>query len=198
MARFFSISLRMWNWLLLVANVESITIYCYHQTDCDGLTFTTADDIRARGYKSLYSEPSPQQSHSSNRYCRGAMSCAETSYISVDALWCYGYGSCANIQLIEVNTEIHADGANSMMHSTVSLLSSVSSFYCTGYQACAHSHINIDDGAGTPIVYGLGALSLYNSSINVLQGELTLQLFGYYAGYEAVLHCRDGTTCNID
>eukprot|EP01083_Nonionella_stella_P219992 787516_1 len=147
MTRFFSISLRMWNWLLLVANVESITIYCYHQTDCDGLTFNAADSIYADGYKSLYSEPSPQQSHSLYRWCRGAMSCAETSYISVDALWCYGYGSCANIQLLEVNTLVYARGANSMMHSTVSLLSPVPLFYCSGYQACAHSEINIDDGS---------------------------------------------------
>eukprot|EP01083_Nonionella_stella_P135595 412492_1 len=140
MARFFSISLRMWNWLLLVANVESIAIYCYHQTDCDGLTFNAADSIYADGYKSLYSEPSPQQSHSLYRYCTGAMSCTETSYIRVMGMdmRCYGYGSCANIQLIEVNTEIHADGANSMMHSTVNLLSPVSSFSCSGYQACAH------------------------------------------------------------
>eukprot|EP01083_Nonionella_stella_P130368 395636_1 len=187
------------SYLLLVANVESATIGCYNQTDCDGLTFTTADDIWAQGYKSLYSAPSPQQSHSLNRDCVGAMSCAETSYISVDnELSCWGYGSCANIQLIEVNTKINAYGANSMMHSTVNLLSPVSSFSCSGYQACAHSEINIDDGTATPKVDGDGALSLYNSSINVLQGELTLRLRGYYAGYEAVLHCRDGTTCNID
>eukprot|EP01083_Nonionella_stella_P158937 517842_1 len=103
--------------------MESAIIECNDQTDCDPLTFTTADDIYAHGYKSLYSEPSPQQSHSLYRWCRGAMSCAETSYISVDALWCYGYGSCANIQLLEVNTLVYARGANSMMHSTVSLLS---------------------------------------------------------------------------
>eukprot|EP01083_Nonionella_stella_P258805 884163_1 len=187
------------SYFVLVSNMESATINCFNQTDCDGLTITTADGIYARGYKSLYSAPSPQQSHSLYRWCRGAMSCAETSYISVDnTLACYGYGSCANIQLIEVNTVVYARGANSMMHSTVSLLSSASYFLCYGYQACGHSEINIDDGAATPLVRGWGALSLYNSSINVLQGELTLRLFGYYAGYEAVLHCRDGTTCNID
>eukprot|EP01083_Nonionella_stella_P308230 1086590_1 len=186
------------SYLLSVANVESAFIECYDQTDCDGLTFTTADYIHAHGYKSLYSAPSPQQSRGVYRICRGAMSCAETSYISVDTLRCNGYGSCANIQLIEVNTKINAYGANSMMHSTVNLLSSLSYLWCDGYQACAHSEINIDDGTATPKVDGDGALSLYNSSINVLQGELTLRLRGYYAGYEAVLHCRDGTTCNID
>eukprot|EP01083_Nonionella_stella_P258807 884165_1 len=188
------------SYFVLVSNMESATINCFNQTDCDGLTITTADGIYARGYKSLYSAPSPQQSHSLYRYCTGAMSCTETSYIRVMGMdmRCYGYGSCANIQLIEVNTVVYARGANSMMHSTVNLLSPVSSFSCSGYQACAHSEINIDNGTATPIVDGDGALSFYNSSINVLQGELTLRLKGYYAGYEAVLHCRDGTTCNID
>eukprot|EP01084_Bolivina_argentea_P169348 293587_1 len=123
------------SYLLSVANVESAFIECYDQTDCDGLTFTTADYIHAHGYKSLYSAPSPQQSRGVYRICRGAMSCAETSYISVDTLRCNGYGSCANIQLIEVNTVVYARGANSMMHSTVNLLSPVSSFSCSGYQA---------------------------------------------------------------
>eukprot|EP01083_Nonionella_stella_P273460 927608_1 len=187
------------SYLVLVSNVESASIHCSNQTDCNELTFTTDDSINANGYKSLYSAPSPQQSHSLNRWCKGALSCAKSAYISGDDhLWCFGYGSCANIQLIEANSSIYAYGANSMMHSTTTLLSSVFSFQCRGYQSCAHSEINVDDSTATPVVEGRGALSFYNSTINVFQGELTLELYGYYAGYEAVLHCRDGTTCNID
>eukprot|EP01084_Bolivina_argentea_P288755 495663_1 len=181
-------------YLILVLNVESTNYYCVNETDCNGLTFNSNDTVNAYGYKTLYAAPA-QQSQTLSRYCDGAMSCAQTMSINTSNMYCFGYGSCSNIQSVEVHN-IYVWGSNAMMHSNLTLLSSAM-LQCYGYQSCAHSSINHNDLVSHSSVLGYAALSLYNSSINVLQGSITIELIGYYAGYNAFIHCRDGTTCNI-
>eukprot|EP01084_Bolivina_argentea_P275212 469273_1 len=183
-------------YLLMICNVSSISYYCDTATDCDGETFTSNDNVYARGYKSLFEASSPQQTNTNERICSGALSCKNSSYIRTNSLHCYGVDSCSNIGLIEVNNNINTNAANSLMYSNISLLSGAN-LRCDSHQSCSHSEININNSTAHSIIYCEGSLSLSNTTINILQGNATIHLRGYYSGFASTIYCKNGSHCNI-
>ncbi len=166
-------------------------ISCRNESQCtEDIGSERTDRVYGYGYKSLFQSPS---AITHDRYCYGALSCKETPYIDTYYLGCYGTSSCSNSgymrPIYAYGMYGDAYGANSLINTNISINGSV---YCSGDKSCAHSTISSDNELSAK-----GALSLFATTINIINGTFDAFFYGYYAGYQATINCKAGSVCNI-
>eukprot|EP01083_Nonionella_stella_P191748 709484_1 len=195
----------MFLWLLaLYASVCHVSVYgvdknCHTAFECSSrdIGSTNKDAVTGGGYKSLFQSLS---SMADVRWCTAALSCVETPYVIVtDRLLCNGAFSCSNMTYIEtngtlINSNIYSQGANALTNSNISF---TATYDCTGVKSCAHSTISCIDSTSC-VLGGHGAFSLVGSTIHGINAILTVQLYGYYAGYQTLIHCEKESICDVE
>ena len=68
-----------------------------------------------------------------------------------------------------------------------------SNVFCYSDMTCNSARINYSQR-----IEASGAYSLHEATITTQGQSLTLDLYGYYAGYNAVLNCESGDSCTIN
>eukprot|EP01084_Bolivina_argentea_P274170 467249_1 len=178
-------------YVLLFCQVNCVEYHCDTETDCSSSIFTSADNAWARGYKSLYQS---QQTITDHRLCYAALSCKQTINIDTNDISCHGYDSCSNVDSISSTNIIHGWAHSALVYSNMTI-SNAAGLACYGDQTCSHS--TISQFVGNSTLSATGALSLFNATMNVLNGVVNANFRGYYSGYQAIINCYDGTECNI-
>eukprot|EP01084_Bolivina_argentea_P311742 539636_1 len=185
--------------LILLFYPFECVIYCNNEQSCTSdIGSTLSDIIYGRGYKSLLGSPS---SLSAYRGCEGAYSCAHTLHInSSNRVGCYGTSSCINIPFIQSFYSTGAYAVNSLGNSSVSCdaTNQPAVVQCRGDRSCTDSTINSAPQKPCDIAVE-AAFSFYGATVNAFNGNnLTIDFRGYYAGYNGIIYCYNGSRCHIN
>ena len=158
----FSVSLT-----LSLCHCQFVNIYCDYPFNCSNITVKTtvhiADDIYARGYKSMWGPwTASDTTLGEDITVEGSYAAQYNQYmIARETIECYGEHSCSYINNItSVESSIYCYGAFSCIHSAMTTLGSSRRVYCYGDRSCVGAYI-----FGTPSVYGRGPFCLYNVCI---------------------------------
>ena len=163
---------------------------CNTAFECFGQTLASYNDIYAYGYKSISNST---VSKFDQIFCNGAYGCYESQQLGATSLL-FAFGGNSADSMKGINGKfIACYGSNSCHNSQIEANVFVQ---CRGDQSCAQSNINLTAPLLTPL-NGNGAYSLYNSTI-ISNGNISVDLSGYYAGYGASLYCQQDDQCIIN
>eukprot|EP01083_Nonionella_stella_P029016 79960_1 len=190
-------------WLLvcfhiLICNYGFQVIDCPEALECPAANTSTSNDmLLVKAYKSLFESEMAHSVSAETIYCWGVYSCAHIPDMNSpqNVLTCDAAFACTYTSITGYGQGlIEGFGAHSLSHSQI--VADWSRIRCIGYQSCSYSTFTKYQSSSTEITAD-AAYALSHSNIDILAGTLEIYFRGYYAGYNATLHCNGGTICNI-
>ena len=193
-------------WYFIICQGQDLE--CNEAFSCvgDSLELSTdSADIVSRGYKATSGSGTTIEhtGRNGNIFLRGAFSGYEAQSIhsdySVSIL-----GENGGMSTVVSGNTITGWATNALTNSQITITrqfaQSSGILRCWGELSCADTTISQDSATISSqwSIEGRGAFALKNSIINGEDIELTIALFGYYAGYNGLLICDSGVTCRIN
>ena len=185
---------------------SSDTYKCQQAFECSNqhidLTEGGVKNVYGEGYKSIFNSSIGFSSDTRN-----------------STVQCTGAFSCYKIENIEAPQTVIGDGDNSLSYSQSESLITAKTIDCLGSSSCAYSTLYGQDSSAVVncygdqscrgatisffgVINGRGAYSLAHSSIDSAtegtSNNITINLSGNYAGYNATIKCNNDDFCFIN
>ena len=171
-------------------------VNCYNESQCEGDSLSTSDDINCYGFSSCYDASLIWgTTTSSDAECYGSFACdgADSMEIAGSMAQCYGSHSCSNIDTIVLpyfSSDLYCHGEKSCYGSIVAEINEY--LYCYGDQSCAEGAFNV---SGIAYIYGYKAG--YNSVFSSAASGAEFYFDGVLTGQRAEVICNEGHECYI-
>lgn len=187
-------------WLVIWTYIQCIWVLdssesCDEAYSCKDLDINltdSSDGCYCRGFKSCINSTIdvPDQI-----ICYGSGACIGSKSLlgSEDGVWCSGYGSCVD-SIVASDNPI----SNCRAKYGCAAMNRLNYPRCHGELSCAFSLIYNDKYSFYDTIEGYGAVSLVGSIIYSNGDSLTIELYGYYSGFNTTVYCENGDTCTID
>eukprot|EP01084_Bolivina_argentea_P052335 96141_1 len=170
--------------------------FCNTPNQCSVPTLNVPYYLFSGGHKSS-SGSSTNIIGSHSVYCDGAFSCNDVSLLQVGGqLICSGTEACSDIETLYIHNDAYCFGGSSCSFSWLdSQNTATHTVWCGGEQSCAKASFS-----KMSRILAHGAYSLYNSFIfsDPNSNSLSVELFGYRAGFGATILCQTGHLCTIN
>lgn len=150
------------------------TTLCWGYRSCDSTAITRTNaygTIRCNALYSCFDSPILDGQYVS---CLALMSCAYSTQEATASIACYGEKSC-------LNSVIDQDTASCVL-------------YCLGSHSCMRSVIYLIREVHFEALYS-GSHSIIYSTRN---GDVYVEFYGAWSGYDTTLVCNTGDTCYVD
>lgn len=180
-------------WLILHVSCV-FALQCDDAFECTD-SILSDDDVHCDGFKACQNSILIEATSNDEDGIRstGGYSCYHTNEMSSDdEIYCDGTASCANVTIAVASDIFGCDGVNSCQYSTIA--STNDEIECLGEYSCYNTFITDTSKVTLSASYsGINAI-IDSSNLN----QMTVELIGYFAGYNSTIICNSGVICNID